>query len=63
MSKSAAERQAEFRAKHKGNFKRLDTLISIDAFNILHTNANEQGLTKLAYIESLLYPSDFKMQT
>jgi len=58
MSKSAVERQAEFRKKNKGKFKRLDTLLSIEAFNLLHTNASEQGLTKSAYIEKLLYNKD-----
>jgi len=58
MSKSAVERQAEFRKKNKGKFKRLDTLISIKAFNLLNTNANVQGLTKSAYIEELLYSKD-----
>lgn len=55
MVKSAAERQREFRAKSKDKFKRLDTLLPVEVFNLLHGNATRQGLTKAAYISELLH--------
>jgi len=54
MAKSAAERQAEFRAKSKGKFKRLDLLLPVKVFNTLHLNAKNSGLSKAAYIDWLL---------
>jgi len=55
MVKSAAERQAEFREKSKNKFKRLDTLLPVEVFNLLHDNAKEHKLTKAAYIAELLH--------
>jgi len=54
MARTAAQRQADFRKLHGNKFKRLDVLLPIDVFNELHGNALEQGITKAAYINSLL---------
>jgi len=55
MAKSKAEYQAAFREKHGNKFKRLDMLLPIDDFNLLHGRSLEAGLTKVAYICKLLH--------
>ncbi|GEM_PF-4413626 len=62
MAKSAAERQAEFRAKSKGKFKRLDLLLPVKVFNTLHLNAKNSGLSKAAYIECMLQGNSMRNQ-
>jgi len=54
MAKSAAERQAAFRKKSKDKLKRLDVLLPVEAFDLLHAMAKKKGLTKAALITELM---------
>ena len=58
VAKSAAERQASFRAKAKGKIKTLNVMLPVGDFELLQSNAKGLGLTQAAYIVNLLHSNE-----
>jgi len=63
VAKSAAERQASFRAKAKGKIKALNVMLPVGDFELLQSNAKGLGLTQAAYIVNLLHSNETHHQS
>jgi len=58
VAKSNVERQREYRLKAKGTYRKLETMLPCNEFDLLHANAKQAGKTKAQYIVGLLHGND-----